>query len=164
MNLTKPTLNRSFVIDLAGNSWSWNCGWAIIGQDGTATNMTKLGHATFNRSIPRATREDIKSRLGPRSRPNGIWRRVLDIPYEHRHTGKIGKVMATDGVHAIFLTNNEHGEKVKIEVMFNNLNEAKPSQKLPTDSRAKVTTTKRKNKTTKHTLDSLGIDLNDLLS
>lgn len=127
--------------------------------------MTKLGHRQFQRSIPRATREDINARIGSRSRPTGLWRRVIDVPYEHKHTGRFGTIVATDGVHAIFLTRDHDGNPFKMEVMFNNLNECKPSQKLPKDNSTKVTKTKTKRtKQPTKSLESIGIDLNDLLS
>jgi hypothetical protein len=147
----KPTHNSTtrqgaYLPDLAGNSWTWNCGWRIVDQKGNLRDMPALGHAKFRKSITLATREDINARIGPRKRPEGMWRRVLPVPYVHNHTGQVGRVLATDGVHSIFVTNNADGDKVKLEVMFNNLSEAKPS-KAPAAKHRKVKT-KTKTKTT----------------
>mgnify|MGYP003629868094 CR=1 FL=1 len=170
--ITPPDLNpkirnKTFTIDSHGNSWTWCCGWFIINsRDGSLRTMNPLGHASFRRNITLATREDIHLRIGPRSRPNGLWRRVIDNPYEHAHTGRIGKIVATDGVHAIFLTRNEAGELYKTEVMFNNLNECKPCTKLPPKTKAKPVKKKpslKKRADAHALLASLGIDLDSLI-
>ncbi len=163
---------RAFVYDTKGIAWTWNSGWYIVdNRTGHHKTMTPLGHAAFRRNISVAKPEDLRNRIGPRARPSGMWRRVIDIPYEHRPTGLVGSVAATDGVHAIFHTRDEDGDFKRMEVMFNNLDEAKPSSapsvkhSTPrTSSKTKTNKTKaEKSAKSRALLESLGFNLDDLI-
>src|SRR5690606_22917648 len=48
----KPTRDRVVVYDVAGNAWTWNCGWRRVNESGDWVDSKRpLGHATFLRSI-----------------------------------------------------------------------------------------------------------------
>lgn len=152
---------RSYVTDKHGNCWRWNCGWRIVGRD-----MPALTHAQFNRNIQRAERLDYKNGLNVK-RPDGMWRRVLDTPYELVHTGEMGRVVMTDGVHAVFKCRHRHtGEWIRKEVMFNNLNECKPDQRVAFERSekkdGKEIVKKERKKKVKKFLEELSLD--DLLA
>jgi hypothetical protein len=92
---------RIFVLDHAGNAWTWNCGWYRIGENGTPLDPGKppLGHLKFRRAIKLATAEQLGLTSFRHTRPYGMWRRGFGR-VSHALFGN-GELEMTDGLHAI---------------------------------------------------------------
>ena len=152
----REKLTPSYVQGHGDIIWRWNMGWRAYKGSGTpdspilAEVSTKpLGHLEFSRlraSFPRMTPPSLSNsltHLGRRSYSDD-WRRWVteDIArfrtlYTHPEFGE-GFISASDGLHAIFTTNESLPRRV--EVMFANLTEVRsvsvhktPTAKVPKD-------------------------------
>lgn len=112
----QPRLTRSYVVDIHGNAWSWNCGWRIIDEQGNVKFPKKkpLGILTFSRSIVMASDEELGRTSFRYTRPWGMWRKVSGA-VAHDTFGN-GSIIVTDGVHAV--VKFAHGRE---EVVLDNL-------------------------------------------
>ena len=119
-----------------GRTYINHTGWYPMDKSGKITGPP-IGHLAF-RKLPLAKKGQDWIRL---SRPEGPWRRYIDCVLSHVLFGN-GKVLATDGVHALFQYTTAAGKLATAEVMFQSLTEiavpsirrsptAKPVNKTP---------------------------------
>lgn len=106
-----------YAITSGGKLWKYNCGWWPMDKSGKVTGPP-IGHVEF-RKKPLAKKDDHWIRL---SRPEGAWRRHIDCVLNHVLFGN-GKVLCTDGVHALFQFTSSDGVVKQAEVMFQSLTE-----------------------------------------
>jgi hypothetical protein len=114
--VNKPTRDKIFVIDQAGNSWTWNCGWYRVGDNGLKLDSKPpLGHVKFRRAIKLATAEQLGHTSFRHTRPYGMWRRGYGR-VAHELFGN-GELEMTDGLHAIV----KFDDGLRQEVVLDNL-------------------------------------------
>lgn len=125
-------------------------GWYPMDQSGNVIGPP-IGHMAF-RKKPLAKRTDHWIRL---CRPDGPWRRHIDCILTHLLYGS-GRVLATDGVHALFEHTTLEGDKRQTEVAFQSLSESY----IPTVRKLKSVDSVNRTKEPKK-LSSLLLDLLD---
>lgn len=100
-----------------GKTYRHSCGWQEFDKTGKEIG-SPIGHTEF-RKKPLAKKTDSWIRL---CRPEGTWRRYIDCLLSHELYGN-GKVLVTDGHHALFEFTTSEGQTRRVEVIFANLNE-----------------------------------------
>jgi len=113
-----------YTMTSGGRLWKWNCGWQEFNRLGHKIG-TPIGHLQFRKLKPAKKTGDRKSDAWLRlCRPEGPWRRHIDCVLNHPLFGN-GKVVMTDGHHALFEYHTTEGETRRAEVIFNTLQEIK---------------------------------------
>lgn len=100
-----------------GKTYANACGWQEFDKHGKLIG-SPIGHLAF-RKKPLGKKSDEWVRL---SRPEGTWRRYIDCILNHEFYGN-GKVLVTDGHHALFEYHTSDGQRRTVEVIFANLRE-----------------------------------------
>lgn len=112
-----------------------SCGWQEFDKTGKHIGQP-IGHLAFRKlKIAKKTGDRKRDAWIKLSRPEGPWRRFIETPMTHP-LFKNGKVILTDGIHALFEYQTEDGVTRRAEVQLSSLTEikvaipAKPSKRV----------------------------------
>ena len=151
----KPEDFPVYTMTSGGRLWKWNCGWQEFDKLGNHIGQP-IGWTAFRKfKLAKKTGDRVKDAWIRLSRPEGPWRRYVDTPLNHRQYGN-GKVLLTDGLHALFEYTSEEGTPHRVEVMLSSLTEI--AVKVPTN-RAKINGVKKSREPKELKLSDFSLDL-----
>lgn len=111
-----------YTMTSGGKLWKWNCGWWPMDKSGKELGPP-IGWSEFRKlKVAKKSHDRQANNWLKLSRPDGAWRRHIDCTLSHPLFGN-GKVILTDGVHALFEITTAEGNLRRVEVSFSALTE-----------------------------------------
>lgn len=143
-----------YTMTSGGRLWKWNCGWQEFDQSGKSIGQP-IGWLEFRKLKPAKKTGDRNRDAWIRlSRPEGPWRRHIDCILNHKLFGN-GRVILTDGLHALFEFHTIEGTLRREEVLFNSLTEIATPRPASSKTVNSVNKSKKEVKLSELTLDLL---------